>query len=130
MTARPTIGFLGLGHMEHGMVATILSKGFPLVTMAHRRRKVLDDLVSKGAVEAESVAAMARGAEVIVLCVPDAAAVDDILRSGDGIAAHARPGTVVIECTTSRPTTILTLAEDYPGLRFLDAPLGRSPKEA
>lgn len=130
MTARPTIGFLGLGNMGHGMAANILSKGFPVVTMAHRRREALVDLVSKGAVEAESVAAMARGAEVILLCVPDAAAVDDILRRGDGIVASTRPSTVVIDCTTSRPTILLTLAEDYPGLRFLDAPLGRSPKEA
>ena len=130
MTAQPTIGFLGLGHMGHGMAANIVSKGFPLVTMAHRRREALDDLVSKGAVEAESVAAMARGAEVILLSGPDAAAVDNILRRDSGIAACARPGTVVIDCTTSRPETILKLAEDFAHLCFLDAPLGRSPKEA
>lgn len=130
MPAKPTLGFLGLGHMGHGMAANTLGKGFSLVTMAHRRREALDELVSKGAVEAMSVAAMARSAEVILFCVPDAAAVDDILRRDSSIAACARPVTVVIDCTTSRPTTILTLAEDYAGLRFLDAPLGRSPNEA
>lgn len=69
MPAKPTIGFLGLGHMGQGMAANMLGKGFPLVTMAHRRREVLDELVSKGAVKAMSVAAMARSAEVILLCL-------------------------------------------------------------
>lgn len=64
MPAKPTIGFLGLGHMGQGMAANMLGKGFPLVTMAHRRREVLDELVSKGA-----VAAMARSAEVTLLCL-------------------------------------------------------------
>jgi 3-hydroxyisobutyrate dehydrogenase-like beta-hydroxyacid dehydrogenase len=129
-TSTPTIGFLGLGHMGHGMAASILGKGFPLPTMAHHRREALEDLVAKGATDAESVAALARAAEVILLCLPDAAAVDDILRRAGGIAAHARPGTTVIDCTTSRPEPIQALAADFPALRFLDVPLGRSPKEA
>lgn len=64
MPAKPTIGFLGLGHMGHGMAANTLGKVFPLVTMARRRRQALDELVSKGA-----VAAMAQSAEVILLCL-------------------------------------------------------------
>jgi 3-hydroxyisobutyrate dehydrogenase-like beta-hydroxyacid dehydrogenase len=56
--------------------------------------------------------------------------VDDVVRRADGIAAGAGDELTVIDCTTSAPATLRTLARDYPSITFVDAPLGRAPKEA
>jgi 3-hydroxyisobutyrate dehydrogenase-like beta-hydroxyacid dehydrogenase len=127
---KPTIGFIGLGFMGHGMAANVHKAGFELTVMAHRKRAAVDDLVAQGAREAADLAALAVASDVIILCVHGADQVDDLLRRADGIAANARSGTLIVDCTTSRPDKLLALAADYPMLRFVDAPLGRSPKEA
>jgi len=127
---KPTIGFVGLGFMGHGMAVNIQKAGFALTVMAHRKREAVDDLVARGAQEATDLGGLAATSDIIVLCVHGPEQVDDLLRRAGGISAHARPGTMIVDCTTSRADTLLALAADYPNLRFVDAPLGRSPKEA
>ncbi len=48
------VGFIGLGHMGHGMAVNIVKHGFPLQVMAHRSRNAIDDLVQRGAREVSS----------------------------------------------------------------------------
>lgn len=124
------IGFLGLGHMGHGMAAQLVAAGHSVDVMAHRKRDAVDDMTSRGAREVDSIAQMAKRSDVILLCVPDAEAVNALLRSADGIGTNSRSGTIIVDCTTSRPDTLRALARDFPDLHFLDAPLGRSPAEA
>ncbi|WP_395023090.1 NAD(P)-dependent oxidoreductase [Dongia sp.] len=120
------VGFIGLGFMGHGMAANILKRGFPLTVMAHRKREAVEDLVAKGAVEVRGAAEMAAACDVILLCVTGAPEVE---RNVIDIAGAKRP-LIVVDCTTSNPATLLRLAKDYSHLTFVDAPLGRSPKEA
>jgi 3-hydroxyisobutyrate dehydrogenase-like beta-hydroxyacid dehydrogenase len=121
------VGFIGLGFMGHGMAANILKHAFPLAVMAHRKREAIEDLVSKGAIEVSDPAEMACSCDVILLCVTGAAEVERIVEGG---IARAGRALIVIDCTTSNPATLLRLAETHPHLTFVDAPLGRSPKEA
>jgi 3-hydroxyisobutyrate dehydrogenase-like beta-hydroxyacid dehydrogenase len=134
MSASPAlrVGFLGLGYMGHGMACNLLGKGFPLTVMAHRKREAVDALVGMGALEVHSPREMARRSDVVVICVTGAAEVDLLVRAPDGIASGAVPGTIIIDCTTSTPAKLLQLDADFrkDGLIFVDAPLGRSPKEA
>jgi 3-hydroxyisobutyrate dehydrogenase-like beta-hydroxyacid dehydrogenase len=130
MTAHPRIGFIGLGFMGHGMAHNLLAKGFPMMVMAHRKREAVNDLAGKGAVEVTSAKELAGRSDVVILCVTGAEQVDDLLRRPDGIAAGAGDGLIVIDCTTSAPATLQTLARDYPAITFVDAPLGRAPKDA
>jgi hypothetical protein len=123
------VGFIGLGFMGHGMATNILKAGFPLTVMAHRKREAVEDLVAKGAVEVKSAEAMAQSSDVILLCVTGAAEVERIVHGPNGIAAAGR-ALIVVDCTTSNPATLLQLATYHPRLTFVDAPLGRSPKEA
>ena len=48
-----TIGFIGLGLMGHGMAKNIVEKGYKLTVLGHRNRKPIEDLVGRGAIEAE-----------------------------------------------------------------------------
>jgi 3-hydroxyisobutyrate dehydrogenase-like beta-hydroxyacid dehydrogenase len=130
MAEQLKVGFIGLGFMGRGMAANILKRGFPLTVMAHRKRTAIDALVAAGAVETRTPAEIAARSDVVILCVTGAAEVDALVRGPAGIAAGARPGLVVLDCTTSNPETLVALARDHPGLVFVDGPLGRSPREA
>jgi hypothetical protein len=126
------VGFVGLGHMGHGMAVNILKRGFPLHVMVHRSRKAVDDLIRRGAQEVPTARAMSASCDIVLLCVPGAKEVEALVTGGDGLAAGSRPGLTVVDCTTSDPSTLLRLAAEYAprGLVFVDAPLGRSPHEA
>jgi 3-hydroxyisobutyrate dehydrogenase-like beta-hydroxyacid dehydrogenase len=130
--ANGTVGFIGLGFMGEGMATNLLTKGNPLLVMANRRREAVERLLAKGANEVKTPAEMARGAEVIFLCVTGSADVETVIEGPDGILAGARPGLVVIDCSTSEPTTTLRLAErlETVGAHFVDAPLGGTPAGA
>jgi len=132
MAQSETVGFVGLGLMGHGMAKNIVEKGYPLLALAHRNRKPLEDLLGRGAVEAESLAALAAKATVVFLCVTGSREVEAILRGPDGLAAHLAPGSVVVDCSTSDPTSTVVLAAELAarGIAFADAPLSRTPKEA
>jgi 3-hydroxyisobutyrate dehydrogenase-like beta-hydroxyacid dehydrogenase len=126
------VGFIGLGHMGYGMALNILSKGFPLAVMAHRKRQAIDDLVRRGAREVANPAELAECSDLVILCVSGAAEVDSLVRGDRGLASHGRPGLIILDCTTSAPATLLKLAGDYAQkqIEFADGPLGRSPAEA
>ena len=126
-----SIGFIGLGFMGHGMAANILKKGFPLTVMANRRREAVEDLVEKGAAEVKTPRAVAEACDVVVLCVTGSPQVEALVEGPDGLAAAKRPLTIV-DCSTSEPasTRCLAAALAPQGITFIDAPLGRTPKDA
>ena len=126
------VGFIGVGLMGHGMAKNIVEKGHPLTILGHRNKKPVKDLVKRGAVEAKSPADMARRSDVIFLCVTSSVQVEDLIRRKDGILAGARKGLTLVDCSTSDPNSTLALAEELKakGVTLIDAPLGRTPKEA
>lgn len=129
---KPTIGFIGIGYMGHGMAKNIVEAGYPLVTMAHRKREALEDLLTRGAVEATSPKEIAEQADIIHLCVTGSPQVEANIRGENGLLAGLRPGAVIIDCSTSDPVSTLTLKGEIEaaGGHLADAPLARTPKEA
>ncbi|RZW00827.1 MAG: NAD(P)-dependent oxidoreductase [Rhodobacteraceae bacterium] len=129
---KPTIGFIGVGYMGHGMAKNIVEAGYPLVTMAHRKRDAVDDLVGRGATEAKSPREIAEQADIIHLCVTGSPQVEANIRGENGLLAGLRKDAIIIDCSTSDPVSTLTLAEEVKtaGGHFADAPLSRTPKEA
>ncbi len=127
-----TIGFIGLGLMGHGMAKNIVKKGYPLLVMAHRNRAPLEDLINRGAQEVETPREMAERADIIHLCVTGSPQVEAIMDGPDGILAGARAGLIVIDASTSDPTSTMVLADKLAavGAQLVDAPLSRTPKEA
>ncbi len=125
------IGFVGMGFMGHGMASNILGKGFPLAVLGHRRREAIEDLTSRGATEVASARALAHEADIVVLCVTGSREVRAIIEGPDGLAASGRE-LLVVDCSTSEPAVTRSLAESLApsGITLIDAPLGRTPKEA
>jgi 3-hydroxyisobutyrate dehydrogenase-like beta-hydroxyacid dehydrogenase len=133
MTAtKESIGFIGVGLMGQGMARNLVDKGFPLTVMGHRNRKPVEELVAAGAREAKTPRELAQNATIIFLCVTGSAQVEAVVNGPDGIVAGARPGTVVIDCSTSDPTVTVRIAQELEakGLHLADAPLGGTPAQA
>jgi 3-hydroxyisobutyrate dehydrogenase-like beta-hydroxyacid dehydrogenase len=130
--AKRTVGFIGLGLMGRGMAKNILTKGNDLIVMAHRNRTPIDELVGMGAREAKTPREMAAAAEVIVICVTGSPEVEGVVRGADGILAGAKPGLIVIDCSTADPVSTAALSAEMQakGVSMVDAPLSRTPKEA
>lgn len=132
MSDKPTIGFIGVGLMGHGMAKNIVTKGYPLVVMGHRNRGPVEHLLSLGASEAVTARELASMCDIVHLCVTGSPQVEALIQGPDGIAASKRRGLIVIDCSTSNPVSTLALGallrED--GMTLVDAPLGRTPADA
>src|SRR5271156_5309133 len=127
-----TIGFIGLGLMGHGMAKNIVEKGYPLAVLGHRNRKPVEDLVSRGAVEMKSAKDPPARSSIVFLCVTGSREVEAIARGEEGLMAGLKPGSAVVDCSTSDPNSTIALAAEFSaaGVDYADAPLGRTPKEA
>jgi 3-hydroxyisobutyrate dehydrogenase-like beta-hydroxyacid dehydrogenase len=130
--SNPRIGFVGLGLMGHGIARNLVAKGFPLTVRAHRNRKPLADLVAAGAREVATNADLARGNDIVFLCVTGAPQVEEVVDGKDGIASAAHEGLIVVDTSTSEPATTTKMREELAakGVVFVDAPLARTPVEA
>lgn len=131
MSSNPTIGFIGLGMMGHGIAKNLLEKGYALRFKAHRNRSTLQDLLDAGAVEVDTRAALAQ-ADIVILCVTGSPQVEEIVYGADGLLVAARPGLTVIDTSTAEPASSTRIRSDLAaqGVKFIDAPLARTPKEA
>lgn len=132
MGDKPVIGFIGLGLMGRGMAKNIRNCGYELWVRGRSDRKPVEGLLAIGAKEAASPMEMAAKCDIIHLCLSNSAQVESVLRGEDGILAGARPGLIVIDTSTSDPGSTLKLSRELSarGAHMVDAPLGRTPKEA
>jgi 3-hydroxyisobutyrate dehydrogenase-like beta-hydroxyacid dehydrogenase len=127
-----SIGFIGIGLMGHGMARNLIEKGHALTILANRSRERVDDLIARGATEAKTPRELAAATEIVLTCVPTSEDVEGIVYGDNGMLAGAREGFIHIDTSTANPVSTLKIATDYHarGLRFADAPLARTPKEA
>jgi 2-hydroxy-3-oxopropionate reductase len=119
-----TIGFIGLGVMGAPMARNLLEAGHEVVAW-NRSPEPLAALVEAGAREAESAAAAASEADLVISILKDDPVVRAVLGGPDGAIAAARPGAVVVDMSTVSPALARELAEEASalGVGFLDAPV-------
>ncbi|MGW2055660.1 NAD(P)-dependent oxidoreductase [Streptomyces sp. NPDC001840] len=124
MSELRTLGFIGLGKMGTPMASLLHRAGFALVVGD------LDEHAVAGFVDEHPGAVAATGpssygeVDALVLMVPNSAVVEAVLET-DGVAAVLRPGTLVVDMSSSVPTRTRALAARLTGagLRFVDAPV-------
>jgi 3-hydroxyisobutyrate dehydrogenase-like beta-hydroxyacid dehydrogenase len=126
------IGMAGIGLMGHGIATNLQRHGHALALLEHPGNQPLDALVAQGARTVASGRALAEAAEMLILVVTGSPQVEAILTGPGGVLEGLRPGTVVIDCSTSMPASTARMAQavQAAGGRFLDAPMTRTPKEA
>jgi 3-hydroxyisobutyrate dehydrogenase len=118
------IGFLGLGTMGAAMAANLARAGFA-VTAWNRSPGRAPELDALGVARDDAPAGVAAQVDAIVICVSDTPDVEDVLFGPDGAAASARPGQLVIDCSTISPSATRTFAERLRerGVAMVDAPV-------
>ena len=124
------IAYLGLGIMGHGMAANLL-KDYD-VTVWNRSQGKDTDLVEQGATRATSIADAINGADLVMYCLSDDAAVDAVVFGEGGVLENVTSGQIAVDMSTVHPDTSLKQAAAFTekGVKFLDAPVFGSKNEA
>jgi 4-hydroxybutyrate dehydrogenase/sulfolactaldehyde 3-reductase len=128
---RQRIAFIGLGTMGLPMAENLVAAGFR-VTGFDLSPRACESLRATGGVIANSAAAAAEGADLVIAMLPNASNVRDALFGGDGAAGTMSRDAVFINMSTIIPqeTDAIGAEMSARGLRMLDAPVGRSAIEA
>ena len=117
--------------MGAGMADNLLRKGWPLTVCVHRSRTAAERLIAAGATEAVSPRDLAAACDIVILCVTGSREVEMLVKGPNGLAAAGTP-LLIIDCSTSNPSSTTALAAELAalGVTLIDAPLARTPKEA
>ena len=133
MNNLPTVGFIGLGLMGQAMATNLLKAGFPLHIYSRSKHRA-NTLINKGASWHNSPAEMAKSltADIIIICVTDGPALQDVVTGEHGLIQHLAPNTLVIDMGTSPFDLTQTLAKQVTavGGQYLDAPVSGGQKGA
>lgn len=126
------VAVLGIGTMGHAMAVNTLRAGIPTIVW-NRTPAATRDLAGLGAQVAETPAAAARAAAIVVTMVTDTDAVLAIARD-QGMLAALAPSGILVQMSTigvagTERLAALTAAE-RPDVTFLDAPVSGSKEPA
>jgi len=106
------IAYLGMGTMGRGMAANLVKAGHQ-VTVWNRSPERCADLVARGAKQAATPAEAAAGAELVMYCLSDDAAVEDLVWGAGDLLSAVQPGQIVVDMTTLHPSVSLKEAAAY-----------------
>jgi 3-hydroxyisobutyrate dehydrogenase-like beta-hydroxyacid dehydrogenase len=125
-----TVGMVGIGNMGMPIAQRILAAGYPVNAFA-RRPEVVAEAVSFGAREAATAAEVAAASDVVIVNVFSDDQVREVALGPDGLMAHLRPGSVLVNHTTGRPSTAQELAQDARerGFTMLDCAMSGGPMD-
>lgn len=124
MSALPRLFFIGVGNMGNPMAANLLKAGYPLTVHDISPEKA-QNLISLGAVWADSIAAGCANADVVMASLPGPSQVREVMLGEHGVLAHAQPGASIIDTSTSAVELVqeLVALAHSKGLGFLEAPV-------
>ena len=120
------VAVIGLGTMGLPMARHLVAAGHDVVGCDLDSTRV-DAL---GARRAETPAEAAAAADVVLLSLPSPAAVEEVVLGTRGVRTSARPGTLLVDMSTSPPSLARRLAAECPELDVLDAPVSGGPRGA
>ena len=121
-TAR--VGWIGTGVMGSSMCGHLMAAGAK-ATVYNRSRGRLEALIAQGAQEAATPRAVAEASDVVFTIVGYPSDVREVVLGPEGALAGAKPGTVLVDMTTSEPALAREIAEaaGAKGVHAVDAPV-------
>ena len=125
------IAYLGMGTMGSGMAANLAKAGHE-VSAWNRTPKTSPVLQDAGLRVTTDLASALAGAEVVMYCLSDDAAVDDLVFGSHNLLEQVPAGAVIIDFSTIDPETSNRerVAFEAKGHAFLDAPVFGTKGEA
>ena len=130
-TAQMKTCVIGLGSMGLGIAGSLLRNGF-IVSGCDMSAAATTRFSDLGGQPATSPAAAARGADVVICVVVNAAQTEQVLFGPDGAAAQMTPGGVIVSCATMAPEAAraFDVKVQALGLMYLDAPISGGAAKA
>lgn len=119
------IGFIGIGLMGQRMGKRLLAAGYPLAVW-NRSADKCAELLSLGATLAADIGALLAQADIVMLCVSDTAAVEQVVFGSAGVAAHGRSDQLLVDFSSIEPAATRDFAarlQRQCGMHWVDAPV-------
>jgi len=126
------LGYLGLGMMGFPMTRRLVNAGYD-VTVWNRSSGKAAALIEAGAKLAPQPGDVAATANIIFMCLTDAAAVEEVVFGSDGLATVAGSGKLVVDFSSIHPDATRAIAARLKaanGMAWIDAPVSGGTKGA
>jgi 3-hydroxyisobutyrate dehydrogenase len=118
------LGWIGTGVMGQSMCSHLIAKGFA-VTVYNRSRGKAQPLLERGAGWATTPRQVAQQSDVVFAIVGFPRDVREVFLGAEGALAGSRPGTILVDMTTSEPSLAVEIASaaHAKGVHAIDAPV-------
>jgi 3-hydroxyisobutyrate dehydrogenase len=118
------IGWIGTGVMGSSMCGHLIRRGFAATVFSRTRAKA-EPLLALGARWADSPKAVAENSDVVFSIVGFPADVREVILGPSGALAGSRPGSILVDMTTSEPSLAVEIAARAAerGVYAIDAPV-------
>ena len=118
------IGWIGTGIMGNPMAKHLLNAGYKLNVYNRTKEKAVE-LISMGCSWVDTPAEIAASSDVIVTIIGFPKDVEECYFGEQGIFKKIKPGTILIDMTTTKPSLAIKISEqaDKAGAEFIDAPV-------
>ncbi|MBV9523331.1 MAG: NAD(P)-dependent oxidoreductase [Alphaproteobacteria bacterium] len=133
MTAKPRVGFVGVGKMGRPMAERLLAAGYPLVIADADPTRLAG--FGEGATVAATLAELGRMSAMVITMLPDGKAVREVLlgrRNGGDRVLGGLERALVIDMSSASPVGTRALGEELArsGIGLIDAPVSGGVKRA
>ena len=123
--------FIGLGIMGAPMAENIIQKGFD-VAVCDIQQNVVDGFKGIASITSTKPSEAADQRNVIMMILPNSDVVNSVLFDEGGALETCAPNSLIVDMSTGSYTKLMETAKRVAkrGHRFIDAPVGRTPREA
>ena len=121
---KPRLGFVGIGNIGEPMCRNLLENGYD-VLIHDANPEALSRLGDTPAEPVATLKALASTADVVLMSLPNSTVVEEVVFGPAGLAGGLSAGKVVIETSSSRPSSTRSIAERLvkKEVDMLDAPV-------
>ncbi|HJP21141.1 MAG TPA: NAD(P)-dependent oxidoreductase [Alphaproteobacteria bacterium] len=132
MTAKPRIGFIGLGLMGNAATKFLVTEGYGVTGYDIVADKVAA-AEANGIRGAASPAEVTQESDIVICCVTSTAAVEEAVLGPGGVIETGTPDKVLVDISTTVTETTRQMAERLArecGMKWVDAPVSGGPPAA
>ena len=124
LSEKTPLGFIGLGAIGLPIAINLFRAGFPLKVHT-RSRKAEEHRELQGSKHCATPKETAKGCKVLLICVSDDNAVEEVLFGPRGAAGSLTPGQIVIDLSTISPSKAKLFAAQLAekDVKYVDAPV-------
>lgn len=132
MRGDEVIGLAGVGRMGQAIAGRLLEADVELIVW-NRDPARCEPLVERGAEMADSLGELTERVDLVLLCLSDAAAVEEVVFGEDGIAAYGAEDQILVDLSGIEPEATRRFARELDqlcGMAWVDAPLAGDVQDA